>query len=194
VAVTVISDSRRLHRCCSALLIIGLGVVAMSFTMEKFAGALSDRAEESGPVEIRMAVYRASWEMIREKPLLGWGQNQMPTELAHRMSDYHLDTYWAHNTYLELLMEEGLLGLALYTWIIVALFRLGRVDRHAGDRETLFDSEFRRLWPVMLGVYLVNASFVVMNYQFVNALLFTLAGILAGQKRRATCASDVLAS
>ncbi len=36
----------------------------------------------------------------------------------------------------------------------------------------------------MIGVYLFNASFVVMNYQFVNGLLFTLAGILAVQNRR----------
>jgi hypothetical protein len=35
-----------------------------------------------------------------------------------------------------------------------------------------------------LGVYLLNASFVVMNYQFVNGLLFTLAGLLAAQNRR----------
>jgi hypothetical protein len=28
-------------------------------------------------------------------------------------------------------------------------------------------------------VYFVNATFVVMNYQFVNGLLFTFAGILA---------------
>ena len=31
------------------------------------------------------------------------------------------------------------------------------------------------------GVYLLNASAVVMNYQFVNALVFTIAGILAAQ-------------
>jgi hypothetical protein len=38
------------------------------------------------------------------------------------------------------------------------------------------------LWPVVLAVYLLNASAVVMNYQFVNGLLFTLAGILAARK------------
>jgi len=34
-------------------------------------------------------------------------------------------------------------------------------------------------------VFILNASFVVMNYQFVSGLLFTLAGILAAQNRRA---------
>jgi len=30
----------------------------------------------------------------------------------------------------------------------------------------------------------VNATFVVMNYQFVNGLLFTMAGMLSAQNRR----------
>jgi hypothetical protein len=33
-------------------------------------------------------------------------------------------------------------------------------------------------------VYLLNGSFVVMNYQFVNGLLFTMAGLLVAQNRR----------
>jgi Bacterial sugar transferase len=39
------------------------------------------------------------------------------------------------------------------------------------------DEHFRLFWPVLVGVYLINASFVVMNYQFVNGLLFTMAGM-----------------
>jgi hypothetical protein len=31
----------------------------------------------------------------------------------------------------------------------------------------------------------VNAATVVMSYQFVNSLLFTIAGMLAAQRRRA---------
>jgi hypothetical protein len=38
----------------------------------------------------------------------------------------------------------------------------------------------------LLGVYWVNAAVVVMNYQFVNGLLFTLAGMLAAQQHRVT--------
>ena len=41
------------------------------------------------------------------------------------------------------------------------------------------------MWPVLLGIYWVNAALVVMNYQFVNGLLFTMAGMLAAQQRRA---------
>ena len=49
---------------------------------------------------------------------------------------------------------------------------------------TFLDDQFRSLWPFLVAVYLFNGSFVVMNYQFVNGLLFTIAGMLAAQNRR----------
>jgi hypothetical protein len=42
------------------------------------------------------------------------------------------------------------------------------------------------VWPIILGVYWVNAAVVVMSYQFVNALIFSIAGMLAAQRRRIT--------
>jgi len=47
------------------------------------------------------------------------------------------------------------------------------------------DSGFRTLWPLILGVYFLNASAVVMNYQFVNGFVFSIAGILAAQQQSA---------
>jgi hypothetical protein len=41
------------------------------------------------------------------------------------------------------------------------------------------------MWPILLAVYWINAAMVVMSYQFVNGLLFTMAGMLAAQRRRA---------
>jgi len=88
-----------------------------------------------------------------------------------------------HNTYLELVVERGVLGVGLYAWLMVCLFRLSRTPKHAAEGEHFLDPQFRKLWPVLLGVYLLNASVVVMNYQFVNAFVFTIAGILAAQDR-----------
>jgi hypothetical protein len=70
-------------------------------------------------------------------------------------------------------------------WEMLRL-RRGRIP--AAERHGFLDLHFHAMWPVLLGVYLVNASFVAMNYQFVNALLFTMAGMLAAQRRRAEMA------
>ena len=71
----------------------------------------------------------------------------------------------------------------LYLWIVIDLFRLGR-NRTRLPADSFLDAEFRELWPLLLGVYLLNGTFVVMNYQFVNGFLFTLAGLLVAQNRR----------
>ncbi len=87
------------------------------------------------------------------------------------MSEFRPETYAAHNTFLDILVEHGMVGLFLYLWIITSLFRLSRNSQW-----------LQYTWPICLGVYLVNACCVDMNYQFVNALLFTFAGVVASQR------------
>jgi O-antigen ligase len=149
--------------------------------------SLGDRLEERGPVMFRMAIYQAGWEMFLKKPITGWGATDMQTELSKRISGFHQEEFFFHNTYLEIVVQYGLVGLALYFWIVIDLFKLGRSvggPAFPGDGGFL-DQQFRSLWPLLLGVFLLNGSFVVMNYQFVNGYLFTIAGLLAAQNRRA---------
>ena len=84
-------------------------------------------------------------------------------------------------------MQHGLLGLSLYLWIVIDLFRVGRKrqPQAASSESTFLDEQFRSVWPLLVAVYLFNGCFVVMNYQFVNGLLFTIAGMLAAQNRQA---------
>jgi len=124
--------------------------------------------------------------MFLERPLTGWGFNCMSAELPRYVSGYKEKLLYPHNTYLELLVEHGIVGLALYLWLMWELWQLRRGPVPAKDRGGFLDEGFHRLWPVLLAVYWVNAAVVVMTYQFVNGLLFTLAGMLAGQQRRAS--------
>jgi putative inorganic carbon (hco3(-)) transporter len=186
VAVLIFrSHNRKLRNLCFAVAIVGiLGMlVALSFDDER--RALMDRLRESGPIGFRQAVYTGGWEMFLEKPLTGWGENQMPSELARHVSGYKEKELYPHNTYLELLVEHGIFGLALYAWIMWELLRLGRGRIPRAEQGGLLNREFHSMWPVLLGIYWVNAALVVMNYQFVNALLFSMAGMLAAQNRRA---------
>lgn len=186
VAVLIFrSHNRRLRNICVAVAIVGtLGlVVALSFADQR--RALTDRLRESGPVDFRQAVYAGAWQMFLEKPFLGWGVNQMPTELARHVSGYKEKELYPHNTYLEVLVEHGIFGLALYAWLMWEIWRLGRGLVPRAERDGLLNHQFHAMWPVLLGIYWTNAAVVVMNYQFVNGFLFTMAGILAAQRRRA---------
>jgi len=109
----------------------------------------------------------------------------MPAELARHVRGYKETVLYPHNTYLELLVEHGLAGLALYLWLMWELFQLGHAPIPQAERNGFLDHQFHSLWPVLLGVYWVNAALVVMNYQFVNGLVFAMGGMLAAQRSRA---------
>ena len=174
---------RRVRHAAQVLCImaaIGLGLTSV---YQSDAGSLAERLQDRSPVDFRVVMYQTGWQMFTEKPLTGWGSGQrLQTEISRRVWDFHPEYYVFHNTYLELAVERGLVGLVFYGWLMFRLLQLSKTPPNQPEGETYFlDSRFRKLWPVMLGVYLLNASAVVMNYQFVNGFLFTLAGIMAAQ-------------
>ncbi len=185
LALVIISKSRLVRRSCIGLVLVGGLGLATVLTCTGLGGALTDRLEERQPVEYRQAVYAGGWQMFLERPLLGWGFHQMPTELPRFVSEYQDKVLYPHSTYLEVLVELGLVGFALYIWLMWELLRLARGAIPSRENEGFLDSEFHRMWPILLGIYWVNAAVVVMSYHFVNALLFTMAGMLAAQRRRA---------
>jgi len=159
-----------------------VGGLAIGFSNASLKSSLSDRTEERGPVDARLAVYDAGWAMFRERPFTGWTSGGMYAELARRMEGYHLRIFYVHNTYLALLVEFGVPGLALYAILFFNLFRL---SWHAPPGETGVVAALRKVWPLLLSVYLFNAFFVDMAYQFVIGLLFTVAGMLCLAEERA---------
>lgn len=184
------SNSRALRRVgITAVLVVVAGLAAV-LSSSALRGSLGDRLEERGPVEFREAVYAGGWGMFLQRPWTGWGFHQMPSELPRFVSGYNQKQLYPHNTYLELLGEHGLLGLALYVWLMWEMWRLSRGKIPASERNGFLDSQFHRLWPILLAIYWVNAAVVVMSYQFVNGLLFAMAGMLAAQNRRAECHSS----
>ena len=184
-ALVFFSKNRSLRRACiasSALAAIGLSVMMIATSL---GGALADRLQEREPLDYREAVYAGGWEMFLERPWTGWGFHQMPAELPRYVVGYNEKVLYPHNTYLELLVEHGIVGLALYLWLMWELWRVGRGPVPDEENRGFLDEYFHRLWPILLAVYWMNAAVVVMSYQFVNGLLFTIAGMLAAQRRRA---------
>jgi O-antigen ligase len=178
------SHHRKLRRICISVGLIGVLGLLMILGCGDERRALCSRLKESGPVDFREAVYSAGWEMFLQKPFMGWGNNQMPAELARHVSGYNERELYPHNTYLELLVEHGVVGLALYAWLMWELLKLGRGVIPRAESAGVLNRDFHAMWPILLAVYLGNALVVVMNYQVVNGILFTMAGMLAAQQTR----------
>ncbi len=178
VSVSLLMLSSRSRRCRRAGLVWAVAAtfgVLIVATLGGLMGGIEDRLSDHASVEFRLAAYKSGWEMFLERPFSGWSTAAVQTELARRIGGFHGEAFAVHNTYLAILMEHGVIGLGLYLWLFLSLFRLRR--KRTGDSHAI--ASIRALWPLLLGVYLVNAIFVVMNYAFVNGILFTYAGILA---------------
>ena len=120
-----LSHNRRLRRICVGVTVVGTIALLIAVSFHDQRKALTERLHETGPLDFRQAVYAGGWEMFLEKPFTGWGVNQMPAELARHVSGYKQKELYPHNTYLEILVEHGVFGLALYGWLMLSCFAWG---------------------------------------------------------------------
>lgn len=73
---------------------------------------------------MRLSIDRDTYRMFREKPLLGWGLGNFPVVYPQFRSFYtNFFVNQAHNDYLQLLAEMGILGFATMVWFLIVLFR-----------------------------------------------------------------------
>jgi O-antigen ligase len=80
------------------------------------------RAEISGGM--RFSIDRDGIRMFRQRPVLGWGLGTFPVVYPQFRSFYtNFFVNEAHDDYLQLLTEMGLLGFATMLWFLVVLFR-----------------------------------------------------------------------
>ncbi len=188
--VTIGSPNRTARRLGTLGAIFAATMAATLLAIPPFHQMIAKRTEERSPVEFRLAVYRAAVGMFAEEPVLGYGTNTSADLLRNYVQGYDLKVAPAHNTYLEVTLEHGLIGLGLLIATLVLLWRLGRrlpdgpgLVAHAG-----LTKEFRLTWHAILVVYIINGMFVIMNYVFINALLFSVAGMICAQEAQSDAA------
>ena len=85
---------------------------------------------------MRLAVTRDGVRMFGCKPLLGWGLGTFTTVYPQFRSFYtNLFVNAAHNDYLQVLVETGLIGFAAVIWFVAAVYRTGLGNISGWDRD-----------------------------------------------------------
>ncbi|MCX5715738.1 MAG: O-antigen ligase family protein [Candidatus Omnitrophica bacterium] len=74
----------------------------------------------------RIAFYKSAIQMIKDHPIIGVGVNTFmkayPKYKVHDVDIITADQCYAHNNYLQMTGEIGLIGLGIFFWILAALF------------------------------------------------------------------------
>lgn len=130
--VAFLFDSRRSVRArvvTASAIFAAVAIASVLFVTTSALDHLRYAVQHPGSdlsIETRVTVYRDALHMIPAHPWLGWGLGSFPTVFPTYRTRYD-GTFMnaAHNDYLQLLVETGVLGLGMLVWLIVIVYRSG---------------------------------------------------------------------
>jgi O-antigen ligase len=160
--------------------ILAAVILTLSWTRITGSSVYRDRVTNTGNVEVRFALERWSWELIKQKPVFGWGYNSFDTaKAAAGLSAADRarfgTTSTSHNSYLTVLVEYGAVGFALLAvpWLVIPARAFREAVRSPSSRWFLVGS----LGAIVVYVLANNAG-DFKYFSFVPALGWALLGLL----------------
>jgi O-antigen ligase len=183
-------------RARSALIRVGLALIlvlalfggAVLFGGEAALSRLVGTVNSDDPTTGRAHFWSVTLDIIRAHPVMGSGLGSYGlayTEFDSRNGQFRLEQ--AHNDYLQVTSDAGIIGVGLALFFILALFRMG-----FARRETL--DPFRRgvVMGALAGCFavLVHSFFDFTLHTTANALLFLMLATFATINGRVEQASE----
>jgi len=162
--------------------VIGFAALVLFFPSD----LLRSRAADAGTVFFRLSIWVAGLEMIVQHPFFGVGFGQF----AEHVGSHLRDLAWipspdaaqgkvlAHNTFLSVGAEFGLIGLTLYLLALSGIYKAAR-----GAAVAAWGQRGQSWVAGYCLVYLVNLQFITANEAVSNLLFFGVMGAVAGMRR-----------
>jgi O-antigen ligase len=120
-----------LNRTRGQMIAAGVAVVLfLGFLFWFGSEQLASRVETLGHPLVsssdRLQMAKDSWQMFKDRPLLGWGLGTFTVIYPHYSTFYSDDIVnAAHDDYVQFLVETGAVGFAAILWFLVSVFRAG---------------------------------------------------------------------
>ena len=122
-------------------------------------------ADSSSVIRFRLISWGMEW--YKKKPLLGYGIDNYRAVLMVYHPDYP-SSYYAHNNYVELLVDVGIIGLIMYYWNYILMFIRGIKYRNK-------ITNYEILFLGMLVALMVNEYGLVSYYnKYIQILLLII--------------------
>lgn len=178
VALAIYLRSGHRHDRRFAWEVVALVLLVGAFVVVSATGNVFGRFAQLGPLD-RITIVRDGMHMFAQHPVIGWGLNTFSVVYPSYRSFYtDLSIDQAHNDYLQILIETGILGFLTMISFIVLLYRtaLRRTDQWRS----------RPLYALVLGALVGCTGMLVHSLLDFNmhipanaAVFYALAGIVA---------------
>jgi O-antigen ligase len=90
----------------------------------------------------RIPLWMSAWSMFLDAPVWGQGPHTFGMFYKKYVTQYHLPSWvgfeprevpWAHNLYVEILGQQGIIGFAAFMWVLMSLFSVAWRTRRASE-------------------------------------------------------------
>lgn len=141
-------------------LLIFSAIVAFLFLFFYIRGFITPRLSEAmaASIEVRLDYWRATWRMILDYPLFGSGLGTFSSLYAQHKIPFAEETRMAHNNYLQVFSEMGILGVLSFLWMWVAFLK-------AGWRK-IKESSKKHEKALLLGCYVGVITFLINSFGY----------------------------
>jgi hypothetical protein len=162
-------------RLAAAVGLLGLsGALMVAYVPERVVERLSTTSTEVEDLRLggRFAIWAAGVHAFEQQPMMGYGVGGFVRAVTPELGSGALV---AHNSFLSVLVEEGLVGLWLYTTMFLSVFaavrRLSGLERRFALvlYATLFTAMSPLTWEDQKAVWFIMAALVAMSALYVGA-------------------------
>lgn len=181
-----------IHQKRKGILFVFLGLTAAVGALFLFVSPDSLRQVPLSDVAShdRTSMWKTAWVMIVDRPLLGHGLNTFMANYSRYAPDAGQNPAYAHNCFLQITAETGLIGLAAFGLFLAGLGRTigAALKTDVAPAEFLQEPALRSaLGGIAAGLlaFLIQSAFDTNLYALRQAVLFwTLAGVAVGMSSR----------
>ena len=145
---------------------------------------LTTRSEDADSISWRLEVFNGSVPLIRTHPLFGWGYATFETLWGNNRGLDHLfdDSAEAHNDYLRIAVELGIVGLFIYLLFLARLlWRMAEPTLFGSDAER---KKYLHLFAWVLAFGVMSISDNMIHHTPVMWLTFTYWGAALAERTK----------
>jgi tetratricopeptide (TPR) repeat protein len=155
----------RINRMHLSRLLFFLVLIYLLLNIPGYIKKVSSDPAKIGSAKTRVSLWVNTIEMIKDNPILGVGLGAWKVKyplyhnavIVTKRFTEHEQPLRAHNEYLQLTAETGIVGLIISLWMIFIIFRmLWRICRYEEDKDARLKGIF---FTMSLSALLVNALF-----------------------------------
>ncbi|GMU32592.1 MAG: O-antigen ligase family protein [Planctomycetia bacterium] len=179
---------RRTSRAVSVSLLVAAALIIAVVNMENFLS--DDRAKggltDTEPLLLRIGLAQMTWEIVQEHPLIGVGfghfRDHAPAFARDPSSPFYAfgTTALEHNNLLSIVAETGVIGLVLYSIMMIVIVRFSiQLFRKLPPKGPGFISrDLLVLYWILVMAYFIDGTFrETSDNPFANSLFFGLSAI-----------------